>query len=210
MNITVIGAAGRLGTQVCEQAQNRGHTVTGLARRPSRSRPRADVLVTGDARDPDAVRRAVTGADAVVVALSGGDRADPHRVRDATRTVVTAMDATAAPRVLVTSAYPIVARRPALVMTLLRGLFAVPYADAAAAERIVQDSTLDWTVIRLNRLVDGVPQGHPVVASGQLDRATGLSRTDAAALLLDLAESGTWSRAAINVRGRDTRDARRT
>jgi uncharacterized protein YbjT (DUF2867 family) len=36
MNITVIGAAGRLGRQVVEKTSRRGHRVTGLARRPER------------------------------------------------------------------------------------------------------------------------------------------------------------------------------
>ena len=36
MNITVVGAAGRLGQQVAEEASRRSHRVTGLARHPQR------------------------------------------------------------------------------------------------------------------------------------------------------------------------------
>lgn len=207
MRITVIGAAGRLGQQIVATAAKRGHEVTGLARHPERSAMRTEcaVAVRGDARNPAAVARAVTGADVVITTLPGGDRADPHRVTDSMRTLVSAMSTLGVRRVIASSAYPIVARRPALVMAILRRVFRVAYSDAAGAEAILSGSNLEWTVVRLNRLTDALPVGRPRVSTGELDRPTGLTRSDAAGLLVDLAETGAHTATAVNVRGRDAK-----
>lgn len=66
MRILVIGAAGRTGRLVVEQAAERGHAVTTLARRAV---PGDHATVLGDATDPAVVGPAVTGQDAVMMAV---------------------------------------------------------------------------------------------------------------------------------------------
>ena len=205
MNITVIGAAGRLGWHVVEEAARRGHQVTGLARHPQRiARPELLArIAAGDGRDRDIVSGAVAGADAVVITVAGGMRKDPHQAAEVTRTVTTAMHDHGVRRLVITSAYPLVATRPRAAMWALRKVLATPYADAANAEQIVTASGLDWTIARLNRLTKHPPAGPPHYSTSLLDRATGLSRADAATLLVDLAETGDHARQALNVRGHD-------
>jgi len=110
MKITVIGAAGRLGQRVVEEAARRGHQVTALARHPEHlARPELLAgIAAGDGRDRDVVAGAVAGADAVVSALPGGMRKDPHQAADATRAVTAAMRDHGVDRLVMTSAYPIV------------------------------------------------------------------------------------------------------
>jgi len=88
-------------------------------------------------------------------------------------------------------------------MWLLRKVFATPYADIAEAEQIAGASGLNWTIARLNRLTDKAPAGRPYASTGQLERPAGLSRADAATLLVDLAETRDHTRQALNVRGHD-------
>ena len=65
VKILVTGATGFIGTQLCERLRRDGHEVTGLDLwLPSASQRLAD-FVRGDIRDPDAVRRALKGCDAV-------------------------------------------------------------------------------------------------------------------------------------------------
>lgn len=66
MKIAVIGATGHLGSAVAQEATTRGHQVTGLHR------------TTVDAADPASVATAVTGHDAVVVGIQGGDSLVPR------------------------------------------------------------------------------------------------------------------------------------
>ena len=205
MNITVIGAAGRLGQRVVEEAAQRGHQVPGLARHPQRiAKPGLlSRIATGDGRDPATVADAVAGADAVVITVAGGTGKDPHQAADVTRAVTTAMRDHGVHRLVITSVYPIVGTRPRTVMWLLRKVLATPYADIAEAEQITGASGLDWTIARLNRLTDKAPAGPPYASTGLLERPTGLSRADAATLLVDLAETRDHARQALNVRGHD-------
>jgi putative NADH-flavin reductase len=65
-HIAIIGATGRAGGQLLEEALRRGHQVTAIARKASQLAPRAGVTVKDvDVLDADALQAAVTGADAV-------------------------------------------------------------------------------------------------------------------------------------------------
>src|SRR5690606_3410844 len=146
-----------------------GHEVVAFTRgtRPPDS---ASAVVTGDPRDHRAVCEALEGADAVLSTLPAGKRRDPHLAAEVTGTIVNAMTELGVRRLVVTSAYPIVADRPKLPIALLRLLLATPYADVAAMERIVSSSDLDWTIVRLNRLTDGPATGDLQVSCGLLAR----------------------------------------
>ena len=205
MNITVIGAAGRLGQRVVEEASRRGHQVTGLARHPQRmAEPELlSRIATGDGRDREIVSGAMVGTDAVLIAVPGGTGKDPHQAAGVTRTVTAAMREHGVRRLVITSAYPIVGTRPRAAMWVLRKVLATVYADLAEAERVAAGSDLDWTIARLNRLTDQPPAGPAHTSTDLRDRARGLSRADAATLLVDLAETRDHARQALNIRGRD-------
>lgn len=61
--VLVTGSTGAVGQPLTRYLLERGHTVRGLARRPT---PGLDDAVVGDLSDRDAVRRAVDGMDVVV------------------------------------------------------------------------------------------------------------------------------------------------
>jgi uncharacterized protein len=79
MHLVVLGATGATGSQLTQQALERGHTVTAIARDPGRiSLPDQDRLtkVAGDVFDPASIARAID-ADAIVLSglgLSKGGR----------------------------------------------------------------------------------------------------------------------------------------
>lgn len=67
--IAIIGATGRAGSQLLEEALRRGHSVLAIARDPSPLQGREGVTVKAlDARDSAALQAAVTGVDAVLSA----------------------------------------------------------------------------------------------------------------------------------------------
>lgn len=104
-------------------------------------------------------------------------------------------------RIVATSAYPIVARRPRLPMALLRRLLSDAYADTARIERILAATELDWTVLRLNRLTDAPARGRVRLSRSQLDKPAGLTRADAANTLLDIVADAAITRVALNASG---------
>ncbi|MHC6224251.1 NAD(P)-dependent oxidoreductase [Pseudomonas sp. X10] len=67
--IAIIGATGRAGSQLLEEALRRGHSVIAIARDPSKLEGRPGVTVKAlDAKDSTALQEAVTGCDAVLSA----------------------------------------------------------------------------------------------------------------------------------------------
>jgi uncharacterized protein YbjT (DUF2867 family) len=76
--ILVLGATGGTGRLIVAQAVARGHDVTVLVRPAEKARDlKGAKLIVGDARDESALRQALKGRDAVVIAL--GTPASPFR-----------------------------------------------------------------------------------------------------------------------------------
>src|SRR5260370_1285864 len=73
----------------------------------------------------------------------------------------------------------------------------------AGARRVTAAGGRAWAVVGQTRLPDPRRVGPPHISTGLLDRPAGLSRTDAASLLVDLAETRDHAREALNVRGHD-------
>ena len=204
MKLTVFGATGRTGRHVLRQGVGRGHAITAFTRRPEALTDPATpaAVVVGDGRDPQAVRRAVDGADGVIAVIAAPSRSGPHHTAEVARVITRAMADLGVRRLVVTDPYPIVADRPRLLIWLLRRFLAAAYADALAMERIVTTTDLDWTIVRLNRLLDGPPRGTAHVSRDLLARPSSITRADAAAVLLDVVADPALARVALNVSGR--------
>ena len=67
--IAIIGATGRAGSQLLEEALRRGHTVTAIARNTDNLAVRPGVTVKqADALDAEALQQAISGSDVVISA----------------------------------------------------------------------------------------------------------------------------------------------
>ncbi|HWS35898.1 MAG TPA: NAD(P)H-binding protein [Actinoplanes sp.] len=95
MKLTIVGAGGRTGTHLAEQALAVGHDVVALVRNAAKLTLRHDRLrvAQGELTDEAAVADAVRGADAVLASLSpeifGGPRDLP--LASGTGTILAAM-----------------------------------------------------------------------------------------------------------------------
>ncbi|MEU0819878.1 NAD(P)-dependent oxidoreductase [Streptomyces mirabilis] len=168
MKLTVFGATGGIGQEIVRQALDSGHQVTAVVRDPAR------LTVTGaglevfraDLTDPQALRPAVAGRDAVLSGLGARSRKDAGIATRLTRTVLGAMEAEGVRRLLVVSAGPVGPdpEGAALADRAARGLVSLilkdVYADLAAMEGELARSATDWTVVRPPRL-----QNKPVTGS---------------------------------------------
>ncbi|MCO1653724.1 NAD(P)-dependent oxidoreductase [Pseudonocardia humida] len=191
MRLLVVGAAGRTGRLVLEQAAARGHEVTALARRPVAG-PHA--MVVGDATDPTVLPAAVAGQDAVVMAVGGSA---------IVRALAPAMADAGVRRLVMTSSRSVVATRPKLVLDLVWWRFRGPYADLARAEGMLEGGPLDWSVVRATMLADGPARGR-VHTDFEPDATGGdwrLTRADYAMALLDVTEDTAMVRRAVGVGG---------
>ncbi|MFM7870002.1 MAG: NAD-dependent epimerase/dehydratase family protein, partial [Planctomycetaceae bacterium] len=66
MKLLVTGATGFIGEYFCHALRREGHSVTGLDLIPPREGVPLDRFVRGDLRDPEAVRAALEGCEAVL------------------------------------------------------------------------------------------------------------------------------------------------
>src|SRR5262245_902343 len=203
MKITVFGSTGRTGRLVLADGLRRGHQITAFTRRPQElpDPSRLTAVVAGDGRDPQAIRQAVAGTDAVIAIVAASSRKGPHHTADVSRVITETMTDLGVRRLVVTNPYPIVADKPRLPIAILRLILADAYADASNMEQIVSASVLDWTIVRLNKLTDQPAQGGVRITRDLFDKPTAITRADAAATLLDIVEDPTTIKAAINTAG---------
>jgi putative NADH-flavin reductase len=191
MRLFLIGATGRIGRAVIDQAIERGHTVTAFVRSPEKlGAQRAWVSAhKGDPRNVDDLRAALPGHDAVISALGppGIGRTTIHR--DAARSTVAAMQATGVRRLLIVSA-AMLFEDEGFLYWLARNTFLRNVAeDHVAMEGIVTASELDWTIVRPPRLTMGALTARYAVEDGRMPRGRqSISRADVAHFLLDEVE----------------------
>ncbi|MFH8219859.1 NAD(P)-dependent oxidoreductase [Streptomyces sp. NPDC018057] len=197
MNLTVFGATGGIGREIVRQALDAGHRVTAVVRDPARLTVTGDRLevVRSALVDPEAVRPAVAGRDAVLSGLGARSRKDAGVAARLTRTVLRAMEAEGTRRLLVVSADPVgpgpegdgfldrAARN--LVSAVLKDV----YADLREMEAELARSATDWTVVRPPRL-----QGKPLtgtyrtVIGGFPPHGRFIARADVAHAMLSLTD----------------------
>ncbi|MGJ9422334.1 NAD(P)-dependent oxidoreductase [Aeromicrobium sp. CF3.5] len=204
MNITIFGATGTIGRLVVEQALAAGHDVKAFTRDAARVSAAHDRLqvVEGDVTDPAACLPAVKDADAVVVALGAGRKGE---VREAgTRAVVAALEQAGGGRLVCQSTLGVGSSRANLNLlwkyVMFGALLRPAYADHVRQERVVEESNLDWTIVRPSAFADQSPGP---VRHGFGGSESGLrlkiSRTDVAAFLLVQVQDQTYLRRAVSV-----------
>lgn len=130
--IVVTGATGNIGRPLVAELVRRGHDVAAVSR--AGTAPLDDPRVRGeraDLADPDSLRAAVAGAEAMFLLVPGsGEHLDTERI------IATAADAGVRRLVLLSS----------LGAATRSG--SVSHGPLAQLEKLVQGSGLDWTVLR--------------------------------------------------------------
>ena len=189
MKVLVIGAAGRTGRLVVEQATSAGHEVTALVRRADEYKVNDVRIFQGDATNQADMDSAVIGQDAVVDAAGSKSpwkttslestiaevTIESMRRHNVHRLVVISMAGQGDSMAVV----PIYERF--LFSTMLRG----DYKDKAKMESAVRSSGLDWIVVRPPFLTNGdATQNVRVLQATLGDKAHTLPRRDLASFLV--------------------------
>ena len=202
MNLLVLGATGRTGRLVVEQALAAGHTVTALVRSPEKLTMGSSNLrvVTGKATDASDVSRALQGADAVISTLGGKGSV----IADSTQAIVAAAREAGVSRVVVLSSWLVERDRMDAVTRLLTRIAKGPVIkDQSAGEQVIRRSDLDWTIVYPSMLTDGPAEGSVAVLPEKAKRRMSqkISRADVAAWLVQAATGVQYSRCAVGITG---------
>lgn len=202
MNLVVLGATGRTGRLVVEQALAAGHTVTALVRSPEKLAVRSPNLhvVAGQATDPSAIGLALERADALISTLGGAGSV----ISDSTRAIIEAAHKAGVSRVILLSSFMVERDRFNPVTRLLTGVaMGSTIKDKRAGEKVLRESNLDWTIVYASFLTDRPGGGHVALLSesARWTLSHKIARADVAAWLLRAATSPETSRRTVSITG---------
>lgn len=204
MKVLVIGAAGKTGKAVVEQAVAAGHQVTAFVHTAHDSSVSGVRVIEGDAADSAAMDAAVLGQDAVLDTVGGKT---PYKATtletSVASTIIASMQRNGVRRLVVTSMLgvgdseanaPIYARL--LVSTFLRGAD----KDKAAMEDAVESSALDWVILRPAILSDDHAKGNvQVFGIGTDEKAHTITRADLATFMVAQLTSDEYLHQAVTI-----------
>jgi putative NADH-flavin reductase len=206
MKIAILGASGKTGTALIEQALASGHEVIGIARTPEKIASN-DARVTkrkGDAYDEQSVIAALEGADAVITTVGKTDLKD-KRINLSTaahRAVVAGMRKHGIRPLLVISSIGAAqgVKRKGIVRNVYLFLRRKYYGDMYQMEKEIMSSGLDVTALRAPILVDEPVNGkYRVIENEDYLERLQISRTDLAKFLIGELENRRWNNRVIAI-----------
>jgi uncharacterized protein YbjT (DUF2867 family) len=185
MDVVVAGGHGKIGMRLLRLLADGGHRARGLVRNPDQVSDLADLGAEAVVCDMEALEdlsSCCTGADAVVFAAGAGPGSGPERKRTVDLGAAVKLMEAGVRRYVMVSA--ISAGRPEKWSEPMR-----PYYEAKAeADRRLEESGLDYTIVRPGSLTDDPGTG--LVAVGT-DLGGAIPRDDVAAVLLAALETPT-------------------
>ena len=188
MKLFVIGATGRTGLAIVQQALARGHHVTAFVRSPESITVENERLTVlkGDAVDEDQLSDAMQNHDAVVSTLGPREVFKPSSLlHDSAIATTRAMKRSGVKRLVVLSA---AAHFPGIPNRIASFVLRSHMRDSLAMEEIVQANGLDWTIARPPRLTQQDYRSYRSREAAAPPMGFTLSRKAVAAFMLDAIE----------------------
>ena len=162
MKIFIVGGTGGTGRQVIEQALLENHLVTALVRNPLKlntDHPNLKVI-KGNILEPGTFEQAIKENEVVISAL-GHKRffIKTNILSEGTKNIVNAMEKHKVKRLICITSMGVNDSR--FRLGLYYTLFVIPvillfyFLDKEKQERIIRQSSLDWTIVRPGQLTNG-------------------------------------------------------
>lgn len=174
MRLVIFGPTGGTGRCLVERAIAEGHEVTAFVRNPSRMGARHQRLrvVVGDAFNPEKVREAVAGNEAVISVLGSRQPSNPLRplrpgdpngpVSVGSANIIAAMKEHGLWRFVCQTAWGVgeSKKNPGFAGAFFMKVLVPPllrdeYAEKEAQEKLVRESDLEWIIVRPMILTNG-------------------------------------------------------
>jgi putative NADH-flavin reductase len=170
MKIAIFGASGRTGILTVYQALNKGHLVTAFARKPSSVTIQHKNLqvVQGDILEYDKVKQAVEGQDVIISALGVESRKPTTILSEGTRNILRAMAECKVSRFICMSSTGILGNDAGILFgKIIMPLFLKQvFIDKVRQMKIIQETNLDWVIVRPTGLTDAPKTGKYKITMG--------------------------------------------
>jgi putative NADH-flavin reductase len=189
MKIVVFGASGRTGLLTVFQALEKGHTVTAFSRKASSVtiQHKNLVVMEGDILEYEKVKRAVEGQEVVISTLGVESRKYTTVLSEGTANIIRAMNESGVRRFICMSSSGILGNDigfwfgKIILPLFLKQVF----EDKKRQMKLLQDSNLEWVIIRPVGLTDAPKTGKYQIYDGKPGSAT-IPRADVADFMLKL------------------------
>ena len=200
MKLAIFGASGRTGRPLVQQALDAEHDVIALVRTPATFPLKHERLtvVQGDVLNPADVDKVVQGADTVLSVLGHSKNSPKDMQTVATKNILAAMETYGVPRLVILSGASVYVPQdqPKLinhVMKFVTKAIAGPVlADGEQCMNILQDSNLDWIIVRGPMLNEGPHTGKYRVGWTGVNTGIHISRADVADFMLKQVTDNTY------------------
>lgn len=208
MKILILGISGRTGSLTAEEAIKRGHKVVGIARNPEKVTIRGAEIVAGSPYDPETVRKAIEGCDAVISTLSlfpnsqgmfGKIKSPLDVMSVAMKNTVKLMEEKGIKRIVLMTALGVGDSKkymPGFFSFIVKiSNIKYAYADHERQEQVLTSSKLDWTIVRPVMLTDKDDKHTVLHNVDGVGKITGsITRSSVARFMIDCIEKGLFIR----------------
>ena len=210
MKILLLGATGRTGKYVLDEALHRGHQVHALVRDLHKikiNHPNL-VLYEGTPLDKTMLSKAMQGCEAILNALNVSRKTDwpwaglrtlPAFLSDVMKHIIELAPQHAIQRIIITSAWGVAETRkdlPGWFRWLIEhSNIRYPYEDHERQENLLKQTVLEWTAIRAAGLTNFKRKKEVLVSfNNQPKPGLTISRLNLAAFMLDILEKKLYVR----------------
>lgn len=206
MNIIVFGATGTVGSEIVKQALTNGHRVTAFVRNPEKFQLSGNPnlkIHKGDVLNPKDVKEALQHQEAVLCALGDGK---VGKIRaTGTKNIIEAMNDTGVKRLICQSTIGAGDSYENLNFmwkyVMFGFLLKKVLPDHNLQEQYIQQSNLDYTIIRPSALMNGaITNAYKVGFEKDLKKLSlKINRTDVADFILQQLASSDYVRKSVSI-----------
>ncbi len=213
MKILLLGATGRTGKFIIEEALKKGHGISAIARDPEKLKDYKIEVTVGTSYDYETIEKAIVGCDAVINTLNVSRKSDNpwaslraprDMISRSTSNALKAMGKTGIKRFIALSTIgagkswetaPIILK---LVVSMSN--LKVAFRDHTRQEEILQHSSMDYTICRAPMLSMNINQTGAIATPEDKKPADPyLSRNSAAEFFIKIIENGDYIRQTISL-----------
>ena len=207
MNLLIFGASGATGHELVNQSLSQGHTVTAFVRDPSKLKADHQKVrvLQGDINNETDLATAIKGQDVVISALGASSpfKFDPVLVEGFNK-IVRSMEELNVQRMIYLSFIGVGESRVNggfVIRHIAPKLLKTEISGHEAREKMIRDSTLNWTIVHAPTLTNGKRKGAYRKGENLSSSSfvVAVSRADVADLMLSQCVDATYHRKAVRI-----------
>ncbi len=213
MKILILGATGRTGKYVIDEALKKGHKVSAIARDPDKLKNYEIDIIQGTPYDYETVEKALTGCDAVINTLNVSRKSDnpwsplaapKDLISKSASNAIKAMEKTGIKRFVALSTIG-AGRSWKTSPAILRFFVSISnlryaFADHGKQEELLENSSIDYTICRAPMLSSEVnSSGAIATRENEIPKSMKLSRNSAAEVFIKIIENKEFIRQTVSL-----------